>query len=464
MQDIRKPYTRSRSSEDLSARLERFHDGRNRDTRGHEDEEPVRIPVKGGRMQGGVTRRPDYEEDIDWQNEEPYRPRMRDVQSRVRTRRQRPKTSSVMFGLGLGAFVVAVALYTYVFNSATITVVPKYKDVQDFSRVITFTKEGDTTNSVPFLTETVSLSKSKVLSRSESRKVETKASGKVTIYNNFDNEPQRLIKNTRFESSTGKIYRINDSVVVPGKSGSTPGEVEVTLYADSTGSDYNMTSSDFTIPGFRGTPRYDGFYAKSKAAFTGGSSGTKSLVSLADINAAKDALALELEKDIKEEVKKITKEGYVTMVDATQVIYEDNEAELSSGDGDMYKVTATGYVMLAQSSRLAETIASSVVGYDKAPVRLGYAETLSFVRRDTSPVVNATSLPLLVEGIPRVIWVVDKESIRSMVTGKDTDEFKTLMKSILSIESAEIRFSPMWLSRFPSDIEKVTVEESLPKR
>lgn len=464
MQDIRKPYTRSRSSEDLSARLERFHDGRNRDTRGYEDEQPVRIPVRGNRMQGGITRRSDYEEDVDWQDEETYRPKVKDIQLRSRTRRQKPKSSSVLFGLGLTVFVVAVALYTYVFNSATIAVVPKYKDVQDFSRVITFTKEGDTANSVPFLTEKVSLSKSKVLSRSESRKVETKATGRVTIYNNFDNESQKLIKNTRFESSAGKIYRINDSVVVPGKNGNTPGEVEVTLYADSTGSDYNIISSDFTIPGFKGTPRYDGFYAKSKAAFTGGSSGTKSLVSLADINAAKDALALELEKDIKEEVRKIQKDGYITLVDATQIVYEDNEAELSGGDDDMYKVTATGHVMLAQSSRLAETIASSVVGYDKAPVRLGYVETLSFVRRDSSSVVNATSLPLLAEGTPRVIWVVDKDSIRNMVIGKDTDEFKTLMKSILSIESAEIRFSPMWLSRFPNDIEKVTVEESLPKR
>ena len=90
--------------------------------------------------------------------------------------------------------------------------------------------------------------------------------------------------------------------------------------------------------------------------------------------------------------------------------------------------------------------------------------SLSFVRRDTTSVVNATSLPLLVEGIPRIIWMVDKESIKTMVAGKDTDEFKTLMKSILSIESAEIRFSPMWLSHFPSDVEKIAVEESLPKR
>jgi hypothetical protein len=372
--------------------------------------------------------------------------------------------SSVFFSLFVVLLVAGAVMYTYVFDSATITVVPKYKDIQDFSKVITFTKEGDTTTSVPFVVETVNLSKTKALSRSESRKVETKASGRAVIYNNFDSEPQKLIKNTRFESESGKIYRINESVTVPGKSGTTPGSVEVTLYADSTGSDYNITSSDFTIPGFKGTPRYDQFYAKTKGSITGGSSGTKSIVSLADINAAKDALAIELERDINAELQKVQKDGYVAMTGATQVVYEDNEQELLTGGGELYKVTATGYLMLAKSSRLAEVLADGLVDYNKEPVRLTYVDSLSFVRRESNSIVNATSLPLLIEGKPRIVWSVDRDAIKTMVLGKDTNEFKTLMKSITSIESAEIRFSPMWLSSFPDDAEKIAIVESLPKR
>ena len=60
--------------------------------------------------------------------------------------------------------------------------------------------------------------------------------------------------------------------------------------------------------------------------------------------------------------------------------------------------------------------------------------------------------------------MVDKDAIKTMVLGRDTDEFKVLMKSIASIESAEIRFSPMWLPSFPGKNEKIAVEESLPKR
>lgn len=467
MQDIRKPYTRSRSSEDLHARLERFQSGRKTDYN-YDDEEPVRIPVRGVGSSSSrpQTRRrnPDYEEDLDWQDENPYRGEVRSVRPIVKRKNYRTKPSSFLFGALLFLFFLGAGLYTFIFDSATITVVPKYRDVQDFSKVITFSKDNTSSSSVPFVVETTSLSKSKVLTQSESRKVETKASGKITIYNNYDDTPQRLIKNTRFESSGGKIYRINESVEVPGKKGSTPGSIEVMVYADATGAEYNVASTEFTIPGFKGTPRYDNFYAKTSGAITGGASGTKSLVSLADINAAKDSLALELEKEIKTELSKIQKDGYVAMLDAAQIVYSDNEEELLNGGGEIYKVTATGYLMMASSRALASAVASSVVGYNKEPVSLGYLDQVDFTRRDSQGIVNATSVPILVEGDPRVVWVVDKESIQDMVVGQDTDDFKILMKSVDSIESAEMRFSPMWLSSFPSSKEKISVLESLPKR
>ena len=35
-----------------------------------------------------------------------------------------------------------------------------------------------------------------------------KASGKITVYNNYGSAPQKLIANTRFQTSDGKVYRI----------------------------------------------------------------------------------------------------------------------------------------------------------------------------------------------------------------------------------------------------------------
>jgi hypothetical protein len=62
------------------------------------------------------------------------------------------------------------------------------------------------------------------------------------------------------------------------------------------------------------------------------------------------------------------------------------------------------------------------------------------------------------------VWQTDSNAIKELVKGKDRDDFKPLMKTINSIESAEINFSPLWLSSFPGDASKIQITESLPKR
>jgi hypothetical protein len=351
-----------------------------------------------------------------------------------------------------------------VFDSATVTIVPKYKDITDFNKTIVFTQKGTSTEDVPFIISTTSSKKSKTLSLSESKKVESKATGKVIIYNNYDSAPQKLIKNTRLESTAGKIYRINQSVTVPGKVGATPGSIEVTVFADSYGASYNSEPTDFTIPGFKGTPREKSFYARSKVAITGGSSGNVSLASLSDLNAAKDELALELAQEVKADLLKISKEGYVGLYSASEVTYTDNEEAVLKGTTGVYEVTATGYLVLADATKLAHSVALGVRDYSNEPVRLGYTETLVYTRKDSDHIASSTSLAILVEGKPRVIWLSDADAIKEAVKGKKRDDFKPIMKGLSTVISAEIAFSPLWLSTFPTDLTKISVVESLPKR
>ncbi len=470
MQDIRKPYTRSRSNHDLQSRVEQFERARYHHEDSLDDEEPVRIPLRpvrrDVRSMDMYPRRKQEEEYI----EEEYYDDSRDHSfsskspSRTRVQKKRSLMSTFAFIGGVFALVTFVGLYTYVFDSATITIVPKYKDVPNLGQTFVFSQDTKKEGAIPYVVSDISLSKSKVLSLSESRKVEAKASGRAVIYNNYDSNPQKLIKNTRFESSKGKIYRITQSVEVPGKSGSTPGSVEVTLYADSTGAEYNIDSTTFSIPGFKGTARESAFYAKTKGAISGGSSGTLSLASISDLNAAKDSLAVALKREVEEEAKKKTKEGFVPLYSAMEVTFEDNETELLQGKTSTYKVTATGHLMFAEEQRLANAIAKTLGDYDGAPVTLLATDALTYTRKETDRVTGSSSLSLLIEGSPRVVWVSDKDAIREMVQGKKRDEFKPLMKTINSIESAEISFSPLWLSRFPSSLSKLSVVESVPKR
>lgn len=485
MHDIRKPYTRSSSNphRDLNSRVEQFESRSYRrddydDREEVYDDAPVQIPVKRVRrslddMDMYPRRRRDEDLYDDYQEDDTRYPgddrrvsdRRREGQQGVRRVRKENNFGTYAFIVTVLVLAIGAGLLTYVFNSATITIVPKYKDVTDLNKTITFTaKQAVLPGEVPFIVASSSVTKSKSLSLSESKKVESKAQGKVTLYNNYDSAPQKLIKNTRLESAAGKIYRINQSITVPGKKGDTPGSIEVTVFADSNGGSYNTGPTDFTIPGFKGTPREKTFYGKSKGSISGGSSGNVSSASLSDLNAAKDELAIELAQEVKASLVKIEKDGYTGLYSASEITYSDNENDVLNGVTNTYQVTATGYVMLADSAALAKSVAAGVRDYTGESVRLGYGDTLTFTRKDSDHITTNTSLSILVEGKPRVIWVSDQDAIKDAVHGKSRDDFKPIMKSLTSIEGAEINFSPMWLSSFPKELKKISVVESLPKR
>jgi hypothetical protein len=315
MQDIRKPYTRSKSNQRLSSKVEEFE----AHSYSHKDESaPVHIPInRGPRVRRNIEHMEMYprrerleEENVQEERNEGTYSDITYRDPRTRYKRRENRTGTLIFIAVFIALVVIIFLMSYVFNSATITVVPKNTDISDFNKTILFTQNTTDTNGVKFIVATSSISKSKTLQLSGTQKIEAKASGKIVVYNNFDTNPQKLIKSTRFESSNGKIYRINQSVEIPGKKGDTPGSLAVVVYADTYGADYNSDPTDFTIPGFKGTTRYKGFFARSDGPITGGASGNISIPSLSDINAAKDELAIELAQEMKETLSKIKKDGY----------------------------------------------------------------------------------------------------------------------------------------------------------
>ncbi len=451
MQDIRKPYSRSRSNRVLDARVVAFEKNEYKDEdieeqrsqRREGDTQEVRMPWHVRSTPGDISIYP-----------------RKDAYMRP-PRRQRSK-EMMFLGLLFIGVIAFVYLYTYVFNSAVVTITPKYADTQ-VNKTVHFVAEGmPKGDNVAFVLATSTLEKSKELPKSEAKKVETKAEGKIIVYNNFDATPQRLLKNTRFESAAGKIYRINTSITVPGKVGDTPGSIEVTVYADSYGEDYNSSPTDFIIPGFKGTPREKGFFARSKGPISGGASGNKKLVSASDLASVKDEFALSLTQDLKNEMKKMTKAGYISLPKDIQVTFADNERDILAGVTSLYKVTATGYLVFAAEEDVARAIAKGRSQYNNEPLRLDHQENLSFALKDGTDISKDSEFDVFFDGTPRIVWKVDENQLRQVLSGKDKNEFVDVLHSFSSIEKAERNISPAWSSHFPDSMNKIEIVEKLP--
>jgi hypothetical protein len=132
--------------------------------------------------------------------------------------------------------------------------------------------------------------------------------GTITIYNGQE-KPQELIKNTRFETSDGLIFRIHESVKIPAGTATAPGQLQVTAYADAGGEKYNVGPTTFTLPGLKGGASFTLVYAKSTGSMSGGFSGVRPSVSVKTREAQSATIQAGLDKDLKEEVATKIPEG-----------------------------------------------------------------------------------------------------------------------------------------------------------
>jgi hypothetical protein len=184
--------------------------------------------------------------------------------------------NSLMFLWVICIISIATLLFflSSVFATATLTITPKNQIValNDTYNIIL----DKSVTGLHYQVMTIKKELSKTLETDGEEYVERKATGKAILYNNYSTSKQRLINNTRLDTKDGLTYRIRQSVEVPGiktiAGVKTPGSVEVEIIADMPGDKYNMKLSDlkgdFTIPGFKGDPRYSLFYGRLSADTT----------------------------------------------------------------------------------------------------------------------------------------------------------------------------------------------------
>src|SRR5262249_21252828 len=99
------------------------------------------------------------------------------------------------------------------------------------------------------------------------KNVSDKATGAITIYNAYSSAPQGLAATTRFQTPDGLIFRLLHNALVPGaeiKDGKIiPASVQANIVAEAPGPKYNVGPvPHLSIPGFSGSPKYNGFYGE----------------------------------------------------------------------------------------------------------------------------------------------------------------------------------------------------------
>jgi len=398
------------------------------------------------------------------------------------------KSRYLLWFVTLISVIICFFAVSFLFSKAEISVNPKTQDVT-LNEKLSANKDSND-NELFFDLVAIPGQKSQNIEVTGEKDVENKAIGIILIYNAFNSSSQTLAIDTRLEGSNGKIYKTQTKVVVPGKSkNGTPGSVEVGIYGAEAGQDYNSSPLDFKIAGFKGTPKYTGFYGRSEGAIAGGFKGEAPAVSDADKAAATLSLKTALQAELLEKAAGQIPSGFVLFKDAVFLNTDDLDVPLVA-DGTNLTITLKGtlYGLLFNEQELTKKIAEdNISNYDESDVYIPNIENLTFVLSpgSTSAVGtgtggteagtgtgtagtnnisfdNVSSINFTLSGPATIVWKLDMNKFTIDLLGKSKNDFNQILTQYKNIASATLKISPMWKTSIPDDVKNIKVTVNYP--
>lgn len=400
-----------------------------------------------------------------------------ETQPQVSQNRRRNRPRYKLWLVAIISFIFFLFSLSYMFVKVEVQVNPKIKDVL-LNQNLLASKDGGG-EALSFDLIVISGEEEKIIKTTEEKDVSKKAEGVVLIYNTFSSATQRLDIDTRLEGSNGKIYKTKKQIIVPGMKGSVPGSIEVGIYGAGAGEEYNSGPLDFTIFGFKGTPKYSKFYARSKGEINGGFVGKAPIISeeqkIKTINELKTTLQTKLFKKATDQIPS----GFILFKDAIFLNIDDDNVDLTAAQDNILpiKLKGTLYGLLFNEGRLTKKIAEENINeYDGSLVFLSNIRNLIFSlptgqaglsnKENISFANNISEVKNInfnLSGATKIVWKLDEKKLITDLLGKSKKDFKQILSQYPNIDSADLSISPFWKMSFPDKSKDIKVIVNYPK-
>jgi hypothetical protein len=282
----------------------------------------------------------------------------------------------------------------------------------------------------------------------------SKAKGKIKVTNTYSAEAQPLVATTRFETGDGKIYRTPVAITIPGN-----GSIEIEVIADGSGETYNKDSGTLTIPGFKGSDKYEKITASMTSSITGGG-GKEQKAGGTFIRADEEILrqrAADAAKQMfSDEVSNTTGDSY-TFIDGlvAERVTEENIPKVGSTPGEytynaVFKVTAYTTSQEAVTKNLLRNIKTEYDGINFTPT----GQKLEFTDFTVDEKGERATLKAHLDTTLKA--VINEDVVKKDLSGKSAEEMKNFTEVHPEIRSLEATFEPTWaLKRIPSDTKRI---------
>lgn len=375
----------------------------------------------------------------------------------------------------LGGFVFSSFLLLKYIPTATVKVTMETVEIADDIEITASSSgEGDLLP-LKIFTESITFTETFPSTGRESSDTR-RATGMVTLYNTFSQEPQPLVATTRLLSEDGKVFRLTKSIVIPGKKNENgtdvPGKIQVEVKADEPGEMYNIQASRFSIPGFEGSPKYEAFYADSQEAFIGGGGNLSEIAVVAekDVENARKKIEEIAKEKAKEKISSALSDDWILIEDAWDIVMEN--ADAFPGVGSVaekfeYSVVVKVRAMSWQKSILEESIKKKLFTTLSETGREFKSEQWLLENIDiqygkATPDFEKESLQLKTFSTLKGRFILQEENFKKDILGKTTSEIDLVSEKYDGIREIFIErkpSEPLWLfSRVSSLDSRVVLE------
>jgi len=368
----------------------------------------------------------------------------------------------IIWSVATISVLILVYASSLTFSKATIKITPK----QWTGEVEISLEASQNSDTLSYNLVTINGEMSRDIPATGEEQIEQKASGEIIIFNDHSPASQTLIKNTRFQTPEGLIFRIKDAVSVPGTTTqggvTTPGKLKVEVFAEEAGEKYNIGLSDFIIPGFAGDPRQKTIAAKSdptKPIFGGFVGNTKTAIQ-ADIDIATSATEEGLRTKLSSRAVSETPKDQVFFPSSSIITFE-NITDDSGGSTLTIKKNGTLTGALFDKKELSLLLGDFLPEEARGiPNEIINWKDISLVFEDDSEskLTSGETIKFKLQGKIIAVANIDSDNVRSNIAGKKRSNFSQIMSETRSVAKAELQTYPSWSRSLPRSVERINVE------
>lgn len=379
----------------------------------------------------------------------------------IRNSRKSKKTKS---NLPVWFFaIISVLLVFYfvskIFSSTTVELTLKNIELETDSVLSAEIKDAGE-NELHFSVMETEEQLSRTLKGTGEKEVSTKSSGTIIIYNNYSTATQTLVSGTRFETGEGLIFRVEKTINVPGiktiSGKKVPGSIEAIVVADKPGTAYNVDLTDFTIPGFAGSAKFNSIYARSKTAMKGGNVGKIATVDEKDLDSATKEMHQELLEKVLTKARAEVPEYFVLINGSYTTSFSENDPIPDNGSAKITsKVKLKAY--LFEKEELLSVLAKNK-SLELIP---GEKTSLDFSNVTVSNISElGNKITFKIQGKLTGNYIVDEGKLKESLKGKKKKDVQIIFEGFKSIERAKVIIKPFWTSTVPNSVEKINITNS----